>query len=67
MPTPDQPDLSWRKSSHSGQTGNCVEVADARGVIAIRDSKHPEAGHLALPHDGFRRVIDQIRRLSPNV
>lgn len=26
----------WRKSSHSGQANNCVEVADAR---LIRDSK----------------------------
>jgi hypothetical protein len=32
----------WRKSTRSGSTGNCVEVADnLPGVIAVRDSKNP--------------------------
>jgi hypothetical protein len=32
----------WRKSTRSGSTGNCVEVADnLPGVIAVRDSKDP--------------------------
>jgi hypothetical protein len=34
----------WRRSSRSGDTGNCVEV---RGDLAgLRDSKHPD---VALP------------------
>lgn len=36
------PDLSraqWRKSSYSGNSGNCVEVADLGQTIAVRDSK----------------------------
>jgi hypothetical protein len=33
----------WRKSNHSGPySDNCVEVAFVDGVIAVRDSKHPE-------------------------
>ncbi|HEY9389153.1 MAG TPA: DUF397 domain-containing protein [Mycobacteriales bacterium] len=38
----------WRKSSHSGSDGQCVEVAfvDARRV-AVRDSKNP-AGPVLL-------------------
>ncbi|WDZ92688.1 DUF397 domain-containing protein [Nocardiopsis sp. HUAS JQ3] len=40
----------FRKSSYSGQTGgNCVEVADLPCGAAIRDSKHPDAGHLPFP------------------
>jgi hypothetical protein len=31
-------DLTWRKSSHSGET-NCVELAAAG---AVRDSKNPD-------------------------
>ncbi|ASU85128.1 DUF397 domain-containing protein [Nocardiopsis gilva YIM 90087] len=33
----------WRKSSYSGQHNNCVEIACFTGIIAIRDSKHPDA------------------------
>jgi len=32
----------WRKSTRSGSTGNCVEVAgNLPGVVAVRDSKDP--------------------------
>ncbi|WP_435794445.1 DUF397 domain-containing protein [Nocardiopsis alba] len=38
----------FRKSSYSGVNGNCVEVADLPSAAAIRDSKHPENGHLTF-------------------
>ncbi|CAL9380448.1 hypothetical protein SUDANB121_01055 [Nocardiopsis dassonvillei] len=39
--------VTFRKSSYSGgQTQDCVEVADLPSAAAMRDSKHPEAGHL---------------------
>ena len=32
----------WRKSSHSGALGNCVEVAPlATGEVAVRNSRFP--------------------------
>ncbi|MET8151063.1 DUF397 domain-containing protein [Actinoplanes sp. NPDC049668] len=32
----------WRKSTRSGSSGDCVEVADnLPGVVAVRDSKNP--------------------------
>ncbi|MFF2652459.1 DUF397 domain-containing protein [Streptomyces sp. NPDC058045] len=33
----------WRKSSYSGQGGDCVEVADSvPGITPVRDRKTPE-------------------------
>ncbi|MGQ0838920.1 DUF397 domain-containing protein [Actinokineospora sp.] len=31
----------WRKSSRSGNTTNCVEVAPLDRTIGVRDSKNP--------------------------
>ncbi|WBB56907.1 DUF397 domain-containing protein [Verrucosispora sp. WMMD573] len=31
----------WRKSSHSGDEGACVEMAVVPGTVAVRDSKDP--------------------------
>ncbi len=33
--------LVWRKSCHSGDEGNCVEVANLSAGRAVRDSKDP--------------------------
>ena len=48
MPETSHP-LNFRKSSYSGgQTQDCVEVADAPGISAVRDTKDRAAGHLAF-------------------
>ncbi|MFE1099697.1 DUF397 domain-containing protein [Nocardiopsis alba] len=40
---------TFRKSSYSGRGQDCVEVAGLPSAAAIRDSKHPDAGHLPFP------------------
>ena len=40
---------NFRKSSYSGDRAECVEVAELPCGAAIRDSKHPTAGHLPFP------------------
>lgn len=37
------------KSSYSAQNQDCVEVADLPCGAALRDSKHPDSGHLPFP------------------
>lgn len=32
---------AWRKSSHSSNNDNCVEIAVVHGQVAVRDSKDP--------------------------
>jgi hypothetical protein len=51
MPTLDLSDARWRKSSYSSDKANCVEVTVTAGTVAVRDSKHPTGGVLAVsPH-----------------
>lgn len=55
---------TWRKSSRStNQGGECVEVAALSDVIGVRDSKDPDAGHLALAPDRFAALVRRIKRL----
>lgn len=46
IPTLDT--LKFRTSSYSDRS-NCVAVADVPGGAVVRDSKHPERGHLLFP------------------
>ena len=40
----------WRKSSYSGQSGNCVEVArNLPGLVAVRDSNEPRRRPASRP------------------
>ncbi|MGW7619015.1 DUF397 domain-containing protein [Streptomyces antimycoticus] len=36
------PTYQWRKSSYSADASNCVNVAAANGVIAMRESDDPD-------------------------
>ncbi len=39
--SPRPPVSGWRKSSHSGDEGACVEAALLPEAVAVRDSKDP--------------------------
>jgi hypothetical protein len=48
----------WRKSSYSGQDGNCVEVArNLPGLVAVRDSKEPAGAKLVISRETWRAFI----------
>ena len=53
----------WRKSSYSNGQANCVEVATIGGgptLIAVRDSKTPDAVSLIFTTRAWRRFTDSI-------
>ncbi|WP_189709795.1 DUF397 domain-containing protein [Streptomyces anandii] len=52
--------LHWRKSSYSGDSSNCVEIAAAHKAIHIRDSKNPTDPHLTFPPAAWADFISQL-------
>lgn len=48
MATANMGELRWHKSSYSGNSGNCVEVAPVDASAAVRDSKDRDGGMLVL-------------------
>jgi uncharacterized protein DUF397 len=53
--------LRWHKSSRSAGNGNCVEVAELSGTVAVRDSKNPQGPVLHFDADTWSRFVDAIR------
>ena len=52
----------WRKSSHSSQSGNCVEVArNLPGLVAIRDSKAPDGPNLLVSPETWQAFLLTLR------
>lgn len=52
----------WRKSSYSGTSGNCVEVAtNLPGIVAIRDSKDPDGPKLVVSVSEWRAFIHHFK------
>ncbi len=44
--------VTWRKSTHSGKYGNCVEVASLdSGDVAMRNSRYPSGPALIISRD----------------
>jgi hypothetical protein len=55
-------DLSWRKSSYSGNGGaTCVEVGNADRVL-VRDTQDRTGAVLRFTPDAWRRFADRVKR-----
>lgn len=50
----------WRKSSYSGNQGNCVEVAFDPRATRVRDTKARDAGQLQVPAAAWRALIERL-------
>ncbi|MCP2337608.1 hypothetical protein FHU30_002956 [Actinomadura rupiterrae] len=53
--------LDWRKSSISGASGECVEVAPWRALVLVRDSRAPERGEMELSRERWHGLLTCIR------
>ena len=52
----------WHKSSYSGQSGNCVEVArNLPALVAVRDSKAPDAPNLLVSPETWQAFLLGLR------
>jgi hypothetical protein len=62
MPEIDLSRAEWRKSSYSGQDGNCVEVArNLPRLVAVRDSREPDGARLVVQQEAWRVFIRNVR------
>ncbi|WP_327333536.1 DUF397 domain-containing protein [Streptomyces anulatus] len=55
----------WFKSSYSANGGNCIEVAAnlaaARGIVPVRDSKVVDGPVVAVPVTAFAAFVAGVR------
>jgi hypothetical protein len=53
--------LNWRKARRSMNHGDCVEVAAAKGKIAVRDSKNPGGSRMAYSARSWQAFVEQVK------
>lgn len=51
---------TWRVSTHSAGTGNCVEVGQSADAILIRDTKNREAGTLIVSQSSWQAFLGDL-------
>ncbi|MFE3196911.1 DUF397 domain-containing protein [Embleya sp. NPDC059237] len=52
---------SWFKSTQSGNSGDCVEVAPGFAVVPVRDSKDPSVGYLVVAPSSWSALVSTLR------
>lgn len=55
----------WLTSSHSTGGTTCIQVAFLNGVIAMRDSKHPDQSPLLFTEASYKAFIADVRANTP--
>ncbi|MFG2625720.1 DUF397 domain-containing protein [Streptomyces sp. NPDC048473] len=59
---------AWRRSSYSGQGGDCVEVADGvPGFVPVRDSKNVFGPVLAFRVHAWSAFVAEVKAAPSSV
>jgi hypothetical protein len=53
--------LTWRKSSRSASSGDCVELARAEAVFGVRDSKNDDGPVLTLTAQQGLAFLSEVK------
>jgi hypothetical protein len=52
--------LNWRKSTYSGNEGECVEIASEAQSVLVRDSRNPSGATLQFPPDQWSSFMRRV-------
>ncbi|ASO18324.1 hypothetical protein FHR81_002727 [Actinoalloteichus hoggarensis] len=52
---------AWRTSSRSQNTGTCVEIGRAPGLVGIRDTKNRDGGTLHVDTNTFNAFVTAVK------
>ena len=55
-------DRRWRKSSYSGNGGNCVEAGNTGRGVAVRDTTDREGPALAFTPAQWSRFLKTVKK-----
>ena len=53
--------MTWRKSTRSGAAGHCVEIAETRATVLVRDSKDAGGPVLRFAASGWEGFLAGVR------
>lgn len=54
----------WHKSSYSGSSGSCVEVAEGEQVL-VRDTQNRDLGHVSFSPSAWSVLLDRVKAAQP--
>lgn len=54
----------WRKSQHSADQGNCVEVAADNKSVLVRDSRGSSERIMRIPSDQWQTLLRRVRETA---